>query len=60
MFPIGGALSHCAVIALAEASTGWVQPWLDWQNKTSAASWFRHTCGLLAIATGIYLLASAR
>jgi cytochrome c-type biogenesis protein len=51
---------HCTVIALAGASTGWVQRWLDWQNKTSAASWLRRTCGTLVIAAGILLLATAR
>ena len=55
MFGIG----HCLVIALAGASTSWVQRWLTWQNDSSAAKWLRRACGILIIIAGVYLIKTA-
>lgn len=56
MFGIG----HCLVIAIAGASTNSVQRWLAWQNDSSGAKWLRRACGVLIIASGIYLIVTAR
>jgi cytochrome c-type biogenesis protein len=53
-------LGHCAVIGLAGVSSTWVQRWLNWQNDTPGAIWLRRACGVLVLAAGVYLLATAR
>ena len=53
------AVGHCAVIALAGASTSWVQRWLAWQNGSPAAQWLRRACGVLILMAGVYLIKTA-
>jgi cytochrome c-type biogenesis protein len=53
-------LGHCTVIALAGASSAWVQRWLAWQNDTPGARWLRRGCGVLVLAAGAYLAFGAR
>lgn len=51
-------LGHCTVIALAGASSAWVQRWLDWQNGTPGAKWLRRGCGVIVLAAGAWLVVS--
>jgi cytochrome c-type biogenesis protein len=50
------AIGHCGVIVLAGTATGWVQRYLDWSEKSQAATWLKRICGVLVIAAGLYLI----
>ncbi|MBD3236018.1 MAG: cytochrome C biogenesis protein [Candidatus Eisenbacteria bacterium] len=53
------AIGHCGVIALAGASSGWVQNYLDWSERSRGARRLRRACGLLVILAGLYMIWSA-
>ncbi len=53
-------IGHCAVIAAAGGSTGWVQRYLDWSNESKGATVARSLCGVLVIAGGLYMVYVAR
>jgi len=52
-------LGHCIVIALAGASTGLVQRWLDWNQRSRGAVILRRICGLAVLGAGLYLVYKA-
>jgi cytochrome c-type biogenesis protein len=52
-------VGHCSVIALAGASSTWVQRWLAWQNDAPGARWLRRGCGVLVLAAGGWLVATS-
>jgi len=53
------AIGHCSVIVLAGTFTGWVQQYLNWNEKSKGALILKKICGLLVILGGIYLLWSS-
>ncbi|MCY2930156.1 MAG: cytochrome C biogenesis protein [Planctomycetota bacterium] len=53
-------VGHCAVIVLAGTSTGWVQAYLHWNEKSRGAVILKRICGLLVLAGGVYLIYLAK
>ena len=49
-------VGHCAVIVLAGTSTGLVQKYLNWNEKSKGAVIVTRICGALVILGGLYLL----
>jgi len=49
-------VGHCSVIVLAGTSTGLVQKYLNWNEKSKGAVILKKVCGLLVLAGGVYLL----
>ncbi len=49
-------IGHCSVIALAGASTGLVQRYLDWNEGSKGTSVLRKACGVLVLIGGVYLV----
>ena len=47
-------MGHCAVIVLAGTSTGLVQHYLDWNEKSRGAVVLKRVCGALVVAAGLY------
>jgi len=52
-------VGHCAVMAAAGTSTGWVQQWLAWTGRDRAATLLKQTAAVLVLAAGVYLVYSA-
>ena len=53
------AIGHCTVIAIAGASMGAVQRYLDWNERSGAIKWVKRVCGVLVILGGVYLIWTA-
>jgi cytochrome c-type biogenesis protein len=53
-------LGHCSVIVLAGTSTGLVQKYLNWNEKSKGAVILKRICGLLVLAGGVYLVYVAK
>lgn len=53
-------IGHCGVIVVAGASAGWVQRYLDWNERSRGSRWLRRICGLLVLLAGLYLIHTAR
>lgn len=49
-------VGHCAVIAVAGASTGLVQRYLNWNEGSRGTSIVRKVCGVLVLIGGAYLI----
>ncbi len=49
-------VGHCAVIAVAGASTGLVQRYLNWNEGSRGTSIVRKVCGALVLIGGAYLV----
>ena len=49
-------IGHCSVIVLAGTSTGLVQKYLHWNEKSKRAVILKRTCGVLVLAGGVYLI----
>jgi cytochrome c-type biogenesis protein len=49
-------VGHCAVIVLAGASTGLVQQYLNWNERSKGTNILKVVCGLLILVAGIYLI----
>ncbi len=47
-------LGHCAVIVLAGTSTGWVQNYLNWNERSKGAAIVKKICGVLILMAGLY------
>jgi cytochrome c-type biogenesis protein len=52
-------IGHCSVIILAGTSTGWVQRYLNWNEKSHGAVVVKRVCGVLVILGGLYLIYTA-
>jgi cytochrome c-type biogenesis protein len=52
-------VGHCALIAVAGTSTGWVQRWLTWHGRSRAATALKQAAAVLVLAAGVYLVYSA-
>ena len=50
------ALGHCSVIAFAGTSTGIVQKYLDWNERSKGAIIVKRICGALILFSGLYLI----
>jgi cytochrome c-type biogenesis protein len=53
-------VGHCSVIILAGTSTGLVQRYLNWNEKSKGAVILKRICGLLVLLAGLYLIYIAR
>ena len=49
-------LGHCSVIVLAGTSSGLVQRYLDWNERSRGAVAVRRACGVLVLAAGLYMV----
>ncbi len=52
-------IGHCSVIVVAGTSTGWVQRYLNWNEKSKGAIIVKRICGVLVILGGLYLIYTA-
>lgn len=52
-------LGHCAVIVLAGTSTGLVQRYLHWDEKSRGSIVLRRICGALVLLGGLYMIYTA-
>jgi cytochrome c-type biogenesis protein len=52
-------VGHCSVIVVAGTSTGWVQRYLNWNEKSKGAVLVKRICGILVILGGLYLIYAA-
>jgi len=50
------AVGHCSVIVLAGTSTGLVQRYLNWNEKSKGAIISKRMCGGLVLLAGLYLI----
>ncbi len=53
-------VGHCAVIVAAGTSAGWVQRYLDWNERSRGGIVLRRACGALVLLGGLYLIYTAR
>lgn len=53
------AIGHCSVITLAGTSTGLVQRYLNWNERSKGAVYVKRICGVLVILGGVNLLYTA-
>ncbi len=49
-------LGHCSVIVFAGSSTGMVQHYLNWNERSKGTAILKKICGALVILGGIYLI----
>ncbi len=49
-------VGHCSVIVLAGTSTGLVQRYLNWTERSKGSLIVKRVCGALVIAGGLYLI----
>ncbi len=49
-------VGHCSVIVLAGTSTGLVQRYLNWNEKSKGAVILKRICGVLVLLAGLYLI----
>ncbi len=49
-------VGHCSVIVLAGTSTGLVQRYLNWNEKSKGTVIVKRICGLLVLLAGLYLI----
>ena len=53
-------VGHCGVIVLAGTFAGWVQRYLNWNERSQGSVWLRRACGILVVLGGLYLIYTAR
>jgi cytochrome c-type biogenesis protein len=53
---IAYGIGHCFVIVLAGASTGLVQRYLNWNERSRGAVILKRVCGVLVLLAGLYLI----
>ncbi len=53
---IAYGVGHCSVIVLAGTSTGLVQRYLNWNEKSKGAVIVKRICGVLILLAGLYLI----
>lgn len=53
-------VGHCSVIVSAGTSTGLVQRYLNWNEKSKGTVIVKRICGLLVLLAGLYLIYIAR
>ncbi len=52
-------VGHCAVIVLAGSSTGLVQRYLAWSERSRGTVILRRVCGVLVLVAGVYMIYTA-
>jgi len=52
-------VGHCSVIVVAGTSTGWVQRYMNWNEKSKGTDIIKKTCGILVLLGGLYLIYAA-
>jgi cytochrome c-type biogenesis protein len=52
-------VGHCSVIVLAGTSTGLVQKYLNWNEKSKGSVIVKRVCGVLVLLGGVYLIYTA-
>jgi cytochrome c-type biogenesis protein len=52
-------LGHCSIILAAGGSTGWLNRYLQWTDRSRATAYLRYASGLLVLAGGVYLVYTA-
>jgi cytochrome c-type biogenesis protein len=52
-------LGHCSVIVFAGTSTGMVQRYMDWNEKSRGAVVLKRICGVLVLLGGLYMIYTA-
>ncbi|RKY26998.1 MAG: cytochrome C biogenesis protein [Planctomycetota bacterium] len=52
-------VGHCSVIVLAGTSTGLVQKYLNWNERSRGAIVLKKICGLLVLLGGVYMVYTA-
>ena len=50
------ALGHCIIIIIAGTFSEAVQHMLNWNENSKGACYLKKTCGILVVATGVYML----
>jgi cytochrome c-type biogenesis protein len=53
---IAYGIGHCSVIVLAGTSTGLVQQYLDWNERSKGTILLKRLCGVLVLLAGLYLI----
>jgi len=49
-------IGHCSVIVVAGTSTGLVQRYLNWNERSRGAILLKRICGVLVLLAGLYLI----
>ena len=52
-------LGHCSVIVLAGTSTGLVQRYMNWNERSKGAVILKRICGVLVLLGGLYMIYTA-
>jgi len=52
-------IGHCSVIVLAGTATGWVQRYMNWNEKSHGALLLKRICGILVLLGGLYMVYTA-
>ena len=52
-------LGHCSVIVFAGTSTGMVQRYMDWNERSRGAVVLKRICGVLVLLGGLYMIYTA-
>ena len=52
-------IGHCSVIVLAGTCTGWVQRYMNWNQKSHGAIRLKRICGVLVLLGGLYMIYTA-
>jgi cytochrome c-type biogenesis protein len=52
-------IGHCSVIVFAGTFTGFVQSYLDWNEKSKGVLIVKRICGAVVVAAGLYLIYAA-
>ena len=52
-------IGHCSVIVVAGTSTGLVQRYLNWNERSKGAVILKRICGVLVLLAGLYLIYKA-
>ncbi len=53
---IAYGVGHCSVIIIAGTSTGLVQRYMNWNEKSKGAVLLKRVCGVLVLLGGLYLI----
>lgn len=59
MLLLSYGIGHCAVIVLAGSSTGLVQRYLVWSERSRGTVILRRVCGVLVLVAGVYMIYTA-
>lgn len=52
-------VGHCSIIVAAGSASGWVQRYLNWNERSRAVAWLRRICGVLVVLGGLWLIHAA-